>query len=214
MPESEVSKAKVEKKHDASKKAAPPPPADDDQTSCPLVTVIRAADVTAEYKEMAAGWPEWSSKTHPQKPAKSGKFHFDYNGDYATERVLITSGRATLKPDAGGAEVVIGAGDAVHFHRGFACMWHVTEPMKKNYAYFGDDGKEMSEEPEGITCDLCGAGCFAESYLHSDEDGTELDLCCGCFRKGKKKYAGAEHQKLGEPVLSITVVPAKKQRKE
>ena len=46
-------------------------------------------------------------------------------------------------------EIVIGAGDAVHFHRGFACMWHVTEPMKKNYAYFGDDGEEMPEAPEG-----------------------------------------------------------------
>ena len=112
----------------------------------------------------------------------------------------------------GHPEVVIGAGDAVHFHRGFACMWHVTEPMKKNYAYFGDDGEEMPEAPEGISCDLCGAGCFAESYLHADEDGTELDLCCGCFRKGKKKYAGAEHQRMGEPVPPV--VPAKKQRKE
>ena len=41
-------------------------------------------------------------KLFPQVPAKSGKFHFDYNGDYATERVLITSGRATLTPDAEG----------------------------------------------------------------------------------------------------------------
>ena len=69
----------------------------------------------------------------------------------------------------------------------------------------------METLPEGIACDLCGADCFAESYLHADEDGTELDLCCACFRKGKKKYAGAEHQRLGEPVLPV---PAKKQRKE
>ena len=48
MPEPEVSKTKVE------------------ETSCPLVTVIRAADVTADYKELAAGWPEWDSTTHPQ----------------------------------------------------------------------------------------------------------------------------------------------------
>ena len=36
---------------------------------------------------------------HPQKPKGSGKFPFDYNGDYDTERVLITKGKATLTPD-------------------------------------------------------------------------------------------------------------------
>ena len=122
----------------------------------------------------------------------------------------LTSGRATLTPDAGGPAIVIGAGDAVHFHRGFACTWHVTEPMRKHYAYFGDDGEELPEAPPAIACDLCGADCFAESYLHTGEDGAEIDLCPECYRKGKKKYAGAEHQREGEPVP----VPAKKQRKE
>ena len=52
-----------------------------------LVTIIPAAEVPAEYKATAAAWPIWDSKTHPQKPKGSGKFPFDYNGDYATERV-------------------------------------------------------------------------------------------------------------------------------
>ena len=48
-----------------------------------------------------------------QNPPKSGKFHFDYNGDYETERVLIMSGEATLTPDDGSEEIVIGKGDQV-----------------------------------------------------------------------------------------------------
>ena len=60
---------------------------------------------------------------------------FDYNGDYDTERVLITKGSATLTPDDGSDVVKIGAGDSVYFHKGFACMWHVTKPMAKHYAY-------------------------------------------------------------------------------
>jgi hypothetical protein len=38
-----------------------------------------------------------------QEPPKSGKFPFNYNGDYATERVLIICGAATLTPDDGSA---------------------------------------------------------------------------------------------------------------
>ena len=174
-----------------------------------LVTIIRAADVSEDFKTTASAWPVWDSKTHPQKPKGSGKFPFDYNGDYDTERVLITSGRATLTPDAGGPELSIGAGDAVYFHRGFKCMWHVHEPMKKHYAYYGDDGEEMPPPP-GISCDICGVDCFAESYLHTDET-QELDICPKCFKKGKAKYAGAELQREGEPV---PIAAAKKKQKK
>jgi hypothetical protein len=57
-------------------------------------TVTPAEDVPAEFKALALTWPLWASKTHPQKPKKSGKFRFDYNGSYASERVLIMSGAA------------------------------------------------------------------------------------------------------------------------
>ena len=60
---------------------------------------------------------------------------------------------------------MIGAGDAVHFHRGFACMWHVTEPIKKNYAYFGDDGEEMPEAPEGRVSNILPVNQFAGSFF-------------------------------------------------
>ena len=67
----------------------------------------------------------------------------------------------------------------VFFHRGFACTWHVTKPMTKHYAYYGEvknffltsrhvivmkDGEEIAANPS-IACDTCGAECWEESYL-------------------------------------------------
>ncbi|KAK3275805.1 hypothetical protein CYMTET_9075 [Cymbomonas tetramitiformis] len=177
-----------------------------------LVTLIPAAEVSEELQVLAATWPVWDSKTHPQKPKGSGKFSFDYSGDYDTERVLITKGRATLTPvnPAGGDAICIESGDSVYFHRGFKCNWKVHSPMLKHYAYYGDDGELMPEPEPGITCDICKAGCFVESYFHTGEDGTELDLCPKCFKKDVGKYSGAEKQKFGEPVPA----PAKRQKKK
>jgi len=160
-----------------------------------LITHVAAADVEDEFTALAMTWPLWESKTHPQDPPKSGKFHFDYNGDYETERVLIMSGEATLTPDDGSEEIVIGKGDQVFFHRGFACTWQVTKPMTKHYAYYGEDGEEIAANPS-IVCDICGAECWEESYLTKDEE----DICPACYSSDKKMYAGAEHQKYGEPV--------------
>ena len=81
----------------------------------------------------ASDWPMWDSVTHPQEPAGSGKFAFSYNGDYATERVLILSGVATLAPDDGSEPFEIEAGDSVWFHHGFSCQWTVHERMTKRY---------------------------------------------------------------------------------
>jgi len=160
-----------------------------------LITHVAAADVTDSFKETALTWPLWDSRTHPQTPAKSGKFHFDYNGDYETERVLIMSGKATLSPDDGSSPITITKGDQVFFHKGFACNWHVTEPMTKHYAYYGEDGEEVEPNPS-IACDTCGAECYEESYLTKEEE----DICPDCFKADKKMYAGAEHQKFGEPL--------------
>jgi hypothetical protein len=44
-----------------------------------------------------------------QEPKGSGRFPFNYNGDYATERVLIMQGVATLTPDDGAAPVTLAA---------------------------------------------------------------------------------------------------------
>jgi len=171
-----------------------------------LITYVAAADVEESFKETALTWPLWDSRTHPQKPAKSGKFHFDYNGDYETERVLIMSGKATLTPEDGSEPITITKGDQVFFHKGFACDWHVTEPMTKHYAYYGEDGEEVEPNPS-IACDICEAECYEESYLTKEEE----DICPDCYKADKKMYAGAEHQKFGEPLPSPTKAKGKRE---
>jgi hypothetical protein len=161
----------------------------------PLCTVTEAADVPAEFTELAKTWPLWDSKTHPQKPKNSGKFRFDYNGSYHSERVLIMSGAATLKPTDGSAAIQIKAGDQVTFWHGFSCDWTVTARMTKHYSYYGEDGHPEGEDLPGIACDVCGVDCYAESYLY----GEETDLCPKCY-SADTKYTGAEHQKEGAPV--------------
>jgi len=193
----------------ASSEAAPaapaapsaPPPAAKSPSTHPLCTVTPAADVPAEFKALAEGWPLWDSKTHPQKPKNSGKFRFDYNGSYASERVLIMSGAATLKPTDGSAAIQITAGDAVTFWHGFSCDWTVTQRMTKKYAYYGEDGQPEGEDLPGVACDVCGADCLAESYLFG-----ETDLCPLCY-KADAKYEGAEHQKEG---VAVKAAPKKR----
>merc|ERR1712129_635706 len=124
------------------------------------------------------------------KPAKSGKFHFDYNGDYETERVLIMSGKATLTPEDGSEPITITKGDQVFFHKGFACDWHVTKPMTKHYAYYSADGTASPS----ISCDTCGAECYEESWLTEEEE----DICPDCYKADKSNYKKAEHQRFGE----------------
>lgn len=167
-----------------------------------LVTHTSAADVPAAFVASAADWPLWDSDTHPHEPAGSGKFPFNYNGDYSTERVLIVSGRATLAPDDGSEEVVLAAGDSVHFHHGFACQWTVTERMTKRYNYFGADGEIKA--PAAIACDKCGVDCEPESYLVNGEE----DMCPACYKAGK--HTGGEHQKFGAPVPGPTKKKSKK----
>ena len=147
-----------------------------------LITVTPAADVSDEYKSEAKTLSTWDSQS--QK-----RFPYNYTVE---ERVLVLAGSAILTPDGGGDAIHIGAGDAVTFHPGFKCKWQITKRMKKHYAVFPEEG---AEEAPAITCDVCDAGCVAESYFV--EDG-ELDICVECYKKDKKKYKGAEHQKNGE----------------
>mmetsp|Transcript_56325 Transcript_56325/g.96962 ORF Transcript_56325/g.96962 Transcript_56325/m.96962 type:complete len:323 (-) Transcript_56325:429-1397(-) len=164
-----------------------------------LITHALASAVSANFISLAADWPLWDSEDHPQEPQGSGKFPFNYNGDYATERVLIVSGRATLTPDDGSPVVTLEPGDSVFFHHGFACQWTVHERMTKRYNYFDADGQLKAALP-AIACDGCGCDCEAESYLVGDED-----FCPRCHEDGG--HSG-EHQKFGVPVPIAK--PAKK----
>jgi hypothetical protein len=80
--------------------------------------------------------------------------------------VLIVSGAATVTPtDKSCGPIALAAGDAVHFHKGFRCAWHVTAPMTKRYGYFGADGKEA------VPAQVRGAG---------GAWGLRLRPCCYC----------------------------------
>ena len=50
------------------------------------------------FHQLAMTWPTWESFTHTPPPLE-GKVHFRYDGAYDSERVLITSGSATIVPD-------------------------------------------------------------------------------------------------------------------
>merc|ERR1740129_702267 len=81
--------------------------------------------------------------------------------------------------------------------------------MKKHYAYYGEDGEEVTANP-GISCDICDAECYEESYLTKEEE----DICPECYKADKKAYAGAEHQKFGEPIPKETNGKRKAKAKE
>jgi uncharacterized cupin superfamily protein len=162
---------------------------------------------------MAQGWSTWDSTTHPCEPANSGKFDFDYNGDYDTERVLILTGRATVTPKDGSCgPITLSAGDSVFFHKGFSCSWDVLEPMTKLYNYF--DASGTIAQPARISCDVCGVECFTQSWLTKEEE----DVCPACYKKDSEKYVGAEYQEEGEacaePDVFVPQVVSKKRKAE
>mmetsp|Transcript_33020 Transcript_33020/g.49868 ORF Transcript_33020/g.49868 Transcript_33020/m.49868 type:complete len:169 (-) Transcript_33020:272-778(-) len=164
-----------------------------------LITITPAPEVTDEYKKEAKTWTKWDSKN---------KKSFPYN--YTTEeRILILAGSATITPSDGGDPLTIEAGDAVTFHKGFKCRWKITKRMKKHYGMFASDEDEDADEPPAITCDVCGEGCFEESYFVKED---ESDICPKCYVKDEKKYALADHQKNGEAVIEKNP-PKKKQKK-
>lgn len=159
---------------------------------------VPAALVPAAFKEMAEDWPLWESN-EADPPLVDGKVHFDYNGDYGSERVLVASGRATLTPDEGmGAAFNVGPGDAIYLHFGFACTWTIHEPLVQHYGYFSIEGTEIKQTE--LTCDVCGDDCFLASYLFDDE----MDICPRCFMsdaKGAEEYVGAQYQEDGKDAV-------------
>ena len=72
-------------------------------------------------------------------------------------------------------------------------------------AYYGENGEPECEDLPGIACDVCGADCFAESFLFAEET-SETDLCPKCF-EADAKYAGAELQREG---VAVKAAPKKR----
>ena len=53
--------------------------------STPLYQHVRSDLVSPRVKTLAAGWQEWNSADE----GAGNTIHIDYDGDYASERVLI-----------------------------------------------------------------------------------------------------------------------------
>ena len=98
------------------------------------LSVTRA---TASQTDAAAGWPVWRARDGGANAA--GRFQesawWEARPGAAEERCHVLDGRATLRPDGGGAPVEIRGGDWVVFRKGFSCEWIVEEPIRKRYAY-------------------------------------------------------------------------------
>ena len=109
-----------------------------------LYTFVPADKVSEPFKELAKTWPKWESLTH-SPPIVDNEVHFNYDGDYGSERVLVESGRATIIPDDGSPAVTIGPGDAMHLHYGFRCVWKIHEPMVQAYGYYDAEGEGIAE---------------------------------------------------------------------
>ena len=152
---------------------------------------VRASLVAPRIKTAALGWQLWNS----EHETADGSIHIDYDGQYASERVLIMSGRATVTPDRGAPPFEVAPGDALYLFKGFSCTWCIdTAPLVMRYGYFGADGKELKEAV--LTCDVCGCDCSEESYLYDEE----MDICPSCYKldsESAEQWEDAQHQRFG-----------------
>lgn len=161
-----------------------------------LYTFVPAAMVDQDFRELANSWPTWESSNH-QPPLVNSRVHFEYNGDYGSERVLIASGCAHIIPDDGSDTIIVRAGDAIYLHYKFSCVWHVLEPMVQHYGYFDKNGEEIAKHT--LICDICYTDCYSESYFFDNN----MDVCVSCYKldqqNGTLQYTAAEYQRKGKP---------------
>ncbi|MBX3472329.1 MAG: cupin domain-containing protein [Planctomycetes bacterium] len=69
-------------------------------------------------------WPVWT-----KEPSTFDWFYDD------AETCYLLAGRVRVEPEGGGPAVDIGAGDLVTFPQGLACVWKVTEAVRKHYRF-------------------------------------------------------------------------------
>ena len=151
-----------------------------------LYRVCARLNRDSDFRELAKSWPVWESATH-QPPLVDDKVRFRYDGDYGSERIRRSRSRHVI-PMIAGYFVTIGPGDSLHLHYGFSCVWHIHEAMAQHYGYFDTSGNEIAENE--MTCDVCGADCFEESYLFNDEQ----DICPEVLQ-GRPAGRGGVHRR-------------------
>ena len=154
---------------------------------------VPAARVPNAFKELAKCWVVWDSASHP---LVDNKCHFVYDGKYGSERVLIVSGKATIKPDDDSPSTEVQTGDAVYVFRGFSCHWVIHEPLIMRRGYFGVDGKQIAQLQIAATREDavaalqtllhiqqnrdvgCEAGAILEVMQKFNSEGDILALAC------------------------------------
>lgn len=91
-----------------------------------MTNVIRVERQISEEHRAALGidnWAVWG------KEVSSFPWHYD-----STETCLLLEGEVTVTP-LGGEAVTIRAGDLASFPAGMACVWNVTQALRKYYRF-------------------------------------------------------------------------------
>ena len=68
-------------------------------------------------------WPVWEKEV--------SRFNWFYD---ETEECYFLEGRVVLETEDG-KKTVFGKGDFVTFSKGLACVWDITEPVRKHYNF-------------------------------------------------------------------------------
>ncbi len=91
----------------------------------PTVNDVIVRKPNEQEEQTCKGWPTWS--------CDASEFDWDYD---QTETCLVLEGEVTVtdRPDSGDS-VSFGPGDLVVFPRGLACVWKVSQPVRKHYEF-------------------------------------------------------------------------------
>ena len=73
-----------------------------------------------------------AAKTWPIRSSDVSTFDWDYTQN---ETCLILEGKVSVQDRPGNDEISFGPGDMVTFPKYLACIWKVTEPVKKHYSF-------------------------------------------------------------------------------
>jgi uncharacterized protein len=90
----------------------------------PTVKDIIVKKPTEDEIADAKTWPIWTCDV--------STFDWDYT---ESETCLILEGKVSVQERPGEEEVSFGPGDMVVFPNGLACIWKVTEAVKKHYKF-------------------------------------------------------------------------------
>ena len=161
--------------------------------TAPVYQHVLANSVTPRIKTLAADWQLWEFA--------EGATDIEYGGEYGSERAWIVSGRGTGHYRTGGWLALLQCGPWRRSLLPERLPMHLAHSRGASraavrlflFCWEGDQGHQE------VTCDVCGCGCYEESYLYNDE----MDICPRCFKldaKSSQQYEDTQQQRWGKPV--------------